>query len=209
MCKIVFFLLFSLVVVLVLVVVFVMVQFKGDWMIGVGVYQVVLKLNNGVLVGGMLKVDVDNDIKLIIIGEYFIVDNLGIEVLVVLLFKYDINIVGFGCVGSIKYLLLVVLLQYYFNSKGKVLLFVGVGLNYIIFFSEEIGGVLVGSLLKLDDFWGLVVYVGVDFVVSDKGLLCVDVCWIDIDIGVKFDGEKIGIVNIDLLVYGVFYVFKF
>lgn len=209
MCKIFFLIVVSLVVVLFFVVVLVMVQFKGDWIVLVGIYQVVLKLNNGWLVGYILKVDVDNDVKLIIIGEYFIVDNLGIEVLVVLLFKYDININGLGCVGSIKQLLLVVILQYYFNSKGKVLLFVGVGVNYIIFFSEDIIGVLVGSKLKLQDLWGLVVYVGVDFVIGEKGVLCVDMCWIDIDSKVKLNGEKIGIVNIDLLVYGVLYVFKF
>ncbi|HBS61147.1 MAG TPA: hypothetical protein DEB32_00120, partial [Stenotrophomonas sp.] len=184
-------------------------QSKGDWTIGAGVHQVAPKSNNGALAGGTLKVDVDNDIKPTITGEYFIADNLGIEVLAALPFKHDINIAGLGRVGSTKHLPPVVSLQYHFNSKGKVSPFVGAGLNYTTFFSEETGGALAGSSLKLDDSWGLAAHAGVDFAVSDKGSLRVDVRWIDIDTGVKLDGEKIGTVNIDPLAYGVSYVFKF
>lgn len=186
-----------------------MAQSKGDWTIGAGVHQVAPKSNNGSLAGGTLKVDVDNDIKPTITGEYFIADNLGIEVLAALPFKHDINIAGLGRVGSTKHLPPVVSLQYHFNSKGKVSPFVGAGLNYTTFFSEETGGALAGSSLKLDDSWGLAAHAGVDFAVSDKGSLRVDVRWIDIDTGVKLDGEKIGTVNIDPLAYGVSYVFKF
>ncbi|MGA6536814.1 OmpW/AlkL family protein [Stenotrophomonas sp. NPDC101269] len=186
-----------------------MAQSKGDWTIGAGVHQVAPKSNNGALAGGTLKVDVDNDIKPTITGEYFIADNLGIEVLAALPFKHDIDIAGLGRVGSTKHLPPVVSLQYHFNSKGKVSPFVGAGLNYTTFFSEETGGALAGSSLKLDDSWGLAAHAGVDFAVSDKGSLRVDVRWIDIDTGVKLDGEKIGTVNIDPLAYGVSYVFKF
>ncbi|WP_313217245.1 OmpW family outer membrane protein [Stenotrophomonas sp.] len=186
-----------------------MAQSKGDWTIGAGVHQVAPKSNNGALAGGTLKVDVDNDIKPTITGEYFIADNLGIEVLAALPFKHDINIAGLGRVGSTKHLPPVVSLQYHFNSKGKVSPFVGAGLNYTTFFSEETGGALAGSSLKLGDSWGLAAHAGVDFAVSDKGSLRVDVRWIDIDTGVKLDGEKIGTVNIDPLAYGVSYVFKF
>jgi len=186
-----------------------MAQSKGDWTIGAGVHQVAPKSNNGALAGGTLKVDVDNDIKPTITGEYFIADNLGIEMLAALPFKHDINIAGLGRVGSTKHLPPVVSLQYHFNSKGKVSPFVGAGLNYTTFFSEETGGALAGSSLKLDDSWGLAAHAGVDFTVSDKGSLRVDVRWIDIDTGVKLDGEKIGTVNIDPLAYGVSYVFKF
>ncbi|WP_411851969.1 OmpW/AlkL family protein [Stenotrophomonas sp. LGBM10] len=186
-----------------------MAQSKGDWTIGAGVHQVAPKSNNGALAGGTLKVDVDNDIKPTITGEYFIADNLGIEVLAALPFKHDINIAGLGRVGSTKHLPPVISLQYHFNSKGKVSPFVGAGLNYTTFFSEETGGALAGSTLKLDDSWGLAAHAGVDFAVSDKGSLRVDVRWIDIDTGVKLDGEKIGTVNIDPLAYGVSYVFKF
>lgn len=185
-----------------------MAQSKGDWTLAAGVHQVAPKSNNGTLAGG-LKVDVDSDIKPTITGEYFIADNLGIELLAALPFKHDINIDGLGRVGSTKHLPPVVSLQYHFNSKGKVSPFLGAGLNYTTFFSEETGGALAGSSLKLEDSWGLAAHAGVDFAIADKGALRVDVRWIDIDSDVKLDGTKLGTVKIDPLAYGVSYVFKF
>ncbi len=185
-----------------------MAQSKGDWTISAGVHQVAPKSDNGTLAGG-LEVDVDSDIKPTITGEYFIADNLGIEVLAALPFKHDININGLGRVGSTKHLPPVVTLQYHFNSQGKVSPFVGAGVNYTTFFSEETTGALAGSDLKLEDSWGLAAHAGLDFKVAENGSLRVDVRWIDIDSKVKLDGEKIGTVNIDPLVYGVAYVFKF
>jgi len=185
-----------------------MAQSKGDWTITAGVHQVAPKSDNGTLSGG-LKVDVDNDIKPTITGEYFIADNLGIEVLAALPFKHDINIAGLGRVGSTKHLPPVVSLQYHFNSAGKVSPFLGLGLNYTTFFSEETGGALAGSKLKLDDSWGLAAHAGLDVALSEKGALRVDVRWIDIDSEVRLDGQKLGTVNIDPLAYGLSYVFKF
>lgn len=186
-----------------------MAQSKGDWTLGAGVHQVAPTSDNGSLAGGTLKVDVDNDIKPTITAEYFIADNLGIEVLAALPFKHDITIDGLGRVGSTKHLPPVVSLQYHFNSTGKVSPFLGAGLNYTTFFSEETGGALAASTLKLEDSWGLAAHAGVDVAVGDKGALRVDVRWIDIDTDVKLDGSKIGTVNIDPLAYGVSYIFKF
>lgn len=184
-------------------------QSKGDWTLGAGIHQVAPKSDNGKLAGGTLAVDVDSDIKPTITGEYFIADNLGIEVLAALPFKHDINIDGLGRVGSTKQLPPVVSLQYHFNSRGKVSPFVGAGLNYTTFFSEETGGALAGSKLKLEDSWGVAAHAGIDFAVGDSGALRVDLRWADIDSKVKLDGQKIGTVAIDPLVYGVSYVFRF
>ena len=185
-----------------------MAQSKGDWTVAAGVHQVAPKSSNDTLAGG-LQVDVDSDIKPTITGEYFIADNLGIELLAALPFKHDININGLGRVGSTKHLPPVVSLQYHFNSSGKVSPFVGAGLNYTTFFSEETSGALAGSTLKLDDSWGLAAHAGLDFAIGSNGALRVDVRWIDIDSDVKLNGEKLGTVNIDPLAYGVAYVFKF
>ena len=184
-------------------------QSKGDWTLGVGVHQVNPKSDNGRLVGGTLALEVDSDTKPTITGEYFVADNLGIEVLGALPFKHDVNIDGLGRVGSTKQLPPVVSLQYHFNGKGKVSPFIGAGINYTTFFSEDTTGALAGSQLKLEDSWGLAAHAGVDFAVSEHGQLRVDLRWIDIDSKVKLDGQKIGTANIDPLVYGVAYVHRF
>ncbi len=186
-----------------------MAQSKGDWTVGAGVHQVAPKSDNGSLAAGTLAVDVGNDVKPTITGEYFIADNLGIEVLAALPFKHDINIVGLGRVGSTKHLPPVVSLQYHFNSAGKVSPFIGAGLNYTTFFSESTGGALAGSKLKLDDSLGLAAHVGLDFNISPKAAIRVDARWADIDTDVRLDGAKLGTVNIDPRVYGASYVVRF
>ena len=59
-------------------------QSKGDWTLGVGVHQVNPKSNNGSLADGTLHLDIGSDVKPTITGEYFVRDNLGIEVLAAL-----------------------------------------------------------------------------------------------------------------------------
>ena len=184
-------------------------QSAGDWTLGVGVHAVDPKSDNGSLVDGALKVDVDTDVKPTLTFEYFVRDNLGIEVIAAWPFEHDISIDGLGTVGSTKQLPPTVSLQYHFNSKGKVSPFIGAGINYTTFFSEDTRGALEGSKLKLDDSWGLAAHAGIDFAVGERSAIRVDARWIDIDTDVKLDGADIGTVNIDPIVYGAAYVMKF
>ncbi|WP_285447696.1 OmpW family outer membrane protein [Xanthomonas sp. LMC-A-07] len=184
-------------------------QSKGDWLLGVGAHQVAPKSDNGSLAGGTLDVDVGTDIRPTITAEYFIADNWGIEVLAALPFEHDINIRGLGRVGSTKHLPPVVSLQYHFNSQGKVSPFVGAGINYTRFFSTETSGALAGNDLDLDASWGLAAHAGLDVKISDRGALRVDMRWIDIESDASLNGNRIGTVNIDPLVYGVAYVHRF
>lgn len=184
-------------------------QSAGDWTLGVGVHAVDPKSDNGSLVDGALKVDVDTDVKPTLTFEYFVRDNLGIEVIAAWPFEHDVSIDGLGTVGSTKQLPPTVSLQYHFNSKGKVSPFIGAGVNYTTFFSEDTRGALEGSKLKLDDSWGLAAHAGIDFAVGERSAIRVDARWIDIDTDVKLDGADIGTVNIDPIVYGAAYVMKF
>ncbi len=184
-------------------------QSAGDWTLGVGLHAVDPKSDNGRLAGGTLPVDVDTDVKPTLTFEYFVRDNLGIEVIAAWPFEHDIAIDGLGTVGSSKQLPPTVSLQYHFNGKGKVSPFIGAGVNYTAFFSEDTRGALEGAKLKLDDSWGLAAHAGVDFAVGQRSAIRVDARWIDIDTDVKLDGADIGTVNIDPIVYGAAYVMKF
>lgn len=184
-------------------------QSQGDWTLGVGAHQVNPKSDNGTLAGGTLPLDIDSDVKPTITYEYFLRDNLGLEVLAALPFKHDIAVEGVGTVGSAKQLPPTISLQYHFNGKGKVSPFLGAGLNYTTFFSEDTKGALAGTNLKLDDSWGLAAHAGIDFAVGERGAIRVDVRWIDIDTEVQVNGAKLGTANIDPLVYGAAYVVKF
>ncbi len=183
-------------------------QSAGSMTFGVGAIDVAPKSDNGKLAGGTLPVDVGNDTQPEVTFEYFVADNLGLEVLAATPFKHDISIDGLGKVGSTKELPPTVSLQYHFNGAGKVSPFVGVGLNYTLFFSEDTRGALAGSKLKLDDSFGAAAHAGVDFNLP-KGAIRVDARWIDIDTKVKLDGSKLGTVNVDPMTYSLAYIFKF
>ncbi len=183
-------------------------QSAGDWSVGIGAHQVSPKSSNGSLVGNTLQVDVSNDIRPTITAEYFVRDNLGIEVLAALPFEHDIRIKGLGKVGSTRHLPPVVSVQYHFG-QGNVRPFLGAGVNYTRFFREKTSGALAGSTLDLDTSWGLALHAGIDIKLSDNGALRLDARWMDIDSDVRLDGARIGTVNIDPLVYGAAYVMTF
>ncbi|MBX3712719.1 MAG: OmpW family protein [Lysobacter sp.] len=183
-------------------------QQAGEWTIGIGAHQVNPKSDNGKLAGGTVPIEVDSNVRPTITAEYFVRNNLGIEVLAAWPFEHDINIKGVGRVGSTKHLPPTVSLQYHFG-QGTVKPFIGAGINYTRFFSTETTGALSGTKLKLDDSFGLAAHVGIDFEVGQKGSIRVDARWMDIDTDAKLNGANIGTVEIDPLVYGVAYVFKF
>lgn len=189
-------------------------QSAGSWTLGVGVHNVAPKSDNGTLTAtplGNLDIEVGSNTRPTITGEYFLKDNLGLEVLAALPFQHDINVVGVGQVGSTKHLPPTVSLQYHFG-KGKVKPFVGIGLNYTTFFSTKADGPIAGTDLELSDSWGLAGHIGIDFQVSEKGAIRVDYRKIDIDTDVTLNGADLGTnntVNIDPSVYGIAYVFQF
>ena len=183
-------------------------QQAGEWTFGIGAHQINPKSGNGSLVGGTLDVEVGSNVSPTITAEYFVRDNLGIEVLASWPFKHDISIDGLGRVGSTKHLPPTVSLQYHFG-QGTVKPFVGAGVNYTLFMSEETEGALAGSEVELEDSFGLALHAGIDFEVIENGSIRIDARWIDNDTDVKLDGADIGTVNIDPLVYGAAYVFKF
>lgn len=189
-------------------------QSAGSFTLGIGAHNVAPKSGNGVLTAtplGNLSMDVSDNIRPTVTGEYFIKDNLGIEVIAALPFQHDIAVEGVGKVGSTKHLPPTVSLQYHFGGE-KVRPFVGLGVNYTAFFSTKTEGPIAGTDLDLSNSWGLAGHVGIDFKVGTKGAIRVDYRKIDIDTKVKLNGADLGsnnTVNIDPSVYGIAYVIQF
>ena len=189
-------------------------QTAGSWTVGVGAHNVEPKSGNGTLVAtplGDLTMDVGTNVRPTITAEYFVKDNLGIEVLAALPFQHDIAVTGVGKVGSTKHLPPTVSLQYHFG-QGKVKPFVGLGVNYTRFFSTKTEGPIAGADLELSDSWGLAGHIGLDVQISEKSAIRIDYRTIDSDTKAKLNGANLGTrnqVNIDPSVYGVAYVFAF
>ncbi|MEM7451065.1 MAG: OmpW family outer membrane protein [Pseudomonadota bacterium] len=68
--------------------------------------------------------------------------------------------------------------------------YVGAGINYTLFFDEDVDGQLEGVLgsgdLDLDASFGLALQAGFDYALSDKWLVNAGVWWVDIDTDATF-----------------------
>lgn len=177
-------------------------QDAGTITLGLGFHAVDPKSDNGLLAGA--NSSVGTSARPTITAEYFIRDNLGVELLAALPFKHSVALNG-AKIGTVKQLPPVLSLQYHFANSSAFTPFVGLGLNYTTFFQEESSA----GALKLGDSWGLAAHVGVDWAINDKAALRVDARWIDIDSKATLDGTPIGTAEIDPLAYGVSYVIKF
>ncbi len=81
-------------------------------------------------------------------------------------------------------------LQYHFNPIGKFRPYVGIGVNYTLFFNSDVEGPLnaPGADVDLDSSWGVAGQVGFDFDITDKWFVNFDFKYIDLNTTATFDG---------------------
>lgn len=177
-------------------------QSQGDWTVGVGLGWVSPKSDNATVGTSTLSVDENTQATLTV--EYFIRDNLGIEILAATPFSHDISLGGTN-IGSTKHLPPTVSLNYHIPTNSAFTPFIGIGVNYTTFWDEQTS---LGTL-SLDDSWGIALHAGADYQISDNGSLRLDVRWIDIDTDATLNGAPLTNVEIDPIVVGFSYVHRF
>lgn len=177
-------------------------QSQGDWTFGIGAGWVSPKSTNATVGGAVLSVD--EDVRPTFTVEYFIRDNIGIELLAATPFSHDISLGGTN-IGSTKQLPPTLSVNYHFPTQTNFKPFVGLGINYTTFFEEESS---LGTL-ELSDSWGIAVHAGADYQITDNGSLRFDVRWIDINTDATLNGAALTDVEIDPWVVGVSYVHRF
>lgn len=186
----------------------------GTWSVAAGAHMVDPKSNNGTLADGAFSVEVDDDIRPTISGEYFVANNIGVELLAAIPFHHDITLTdnaGNQIDAKTQHLPPTLSLQYHFdghNMPMNVKPFVGVGVNYTTFFKERIynGN---GNDLELDDSVGIAGHVGLDIPFAPTEALRLDARYMDIKTDASLNGTDIGEVDISPWVYGVAFVKQF
>lgn len=176
---------------------------QGDWLIRVGASSVEPKSNNNPVVS------VHSAASLTVNFTFMMTDNWAVEVLAAYPFEHDISLVGGPEVGSTKHLPPTVSLQYHFLPDSVFQPYIGGGVNYTTFFSEELHGLYEGANLSLNDSWGLAGEVGVDFMLGEAWFLNLGARYIDIQTDATVDGDPLGKVSIDPWVYGGHVGFRF
>lgn len=184
----------------------------GTWSIAAGAHYVDPKSDNGTLNNG-LSVDVDGDVRPTISGEYFIANNVGVELLAAIPFHHDFDLNDAASnrvlTGKTQHLPPTLSLQYHFdgyNMPMNVKPFVGVGVNYTTFFKEKVSN---GADLDLDDSVGVAGHIGLDIPFAPTESFRIDARYMDIKTDAKLNGVDAGEIDISPWVYGVAFVKQF
>lgn len=178
----------------------------GDWTFKTGIANVDPEQTNGDTTSGELVIDDDSSLQLV--GTYFVADNWGLELLASLPFDHDWT-VGGADGGTVRHLPPTLTLQRYFRNSSPIVPYVGLGLNYTIFFSEKAFGALDGVDIDIDNSLGLALQVGADYNFTDQLFMNVDVRYIQIEADVKANGAVIGEAEVNPIIVGVGVGYRF
>ena len=148
--------------------------------------------------------DVEDNTQLGINLTFMLTDVLGVGVLGATPFEHDITLTG-DKAATTKHLPPTVTLQYHFNTGTGFHPYAGLGLNYTVFFEEDMGG----DDLELDPSFGLAAELGMDYSLTDQLGLGLSVFYVDIDSDAKLNGDALDTVEIDPLVFLLSGSYKF
>ncbi|MFT5708161.1 MAG: outer membrane protein [Oceanospirillaceae bacterium] len=167
------------------------------------------------------KASVSSSTQLGLTFEYMLTAQWGVEVLAATPFRHNLKGQGGALantdIGSVKQLPPTLSMMYHFPTEGDFDPYLGAGINYTAFFSEDLASgtanaVSTGSL-KLDNSWGVALQAGFDYQLNDKWLLNSSVRYMDIDTKgtIDFDSGSVANVNVDIdpWVYSIMIGYKF
>ncbi|MCK5749846.1 MAG: OmpW family protein [Oricola sp.] len=152
------------------------------------------------------SVDVENAVVPELDFTYFLTNNIGAE-LILATSPHDIKgtgaLSGLGKVADTMALPPTLTLQYHFNPAGKLRPYAGVGVNWTIFYSDGASNALVDAIgpttVHLDDSVGVAFQAGVDFDLTDRWFVNLDVKYIDIDTTATLNtGGSINTVDVEI-----------
>jgi outer membrane protein len=162
-----------------------------------------------------LQVSVDDNAQLGLNFVYFFDQNWAIELLAATPFDHDIKLNG-SVLADTKQLPPTLSALYYFDTNSALKPYVGLGINYTIFFDNSFtegnsaGGF---SDLELDNSFGYSVQVGADYDLGDNWSVNVSARYIDIStdatfkLGTSTNGSAT--VDVDPMVYSVMLGYTF
>lgn len=171
-----------------------------------------------------MGVEVDSNTQLGLNLVYMLSSNWGLEVLAATPFTHDVNLVdtadnglglGDGKLAEVTHLPPTVSAVYFFDTDSAFVPYVGVGVNYTIFFDEEFTSAREAQTfdnLDLDSSFGLAAQVGFDYQIDESWHINASARYIKIDTTANFEvaGVKGSVdVDIDPYVFTVSAGYKF
>jgi outer membrane protein len=166
-----------------------------------------------------LALSVGDDTQLGLNFVYFFDSNWAIELLAATPFDHDIELHAAGAttlLADTKQLPPTLSALYYFNTGSAFKPYVGVGINYTVFFDNSFTATYSDagfSDLELDNSFGYAVQIGADYEIDKNWSVNVSARYIDISTDASFavGGDNIGSASVDVnpMVYSVMLGYKF
>lgn len=181
------------------------------------------------------EVGVDSDTQLGLSGTWMMTDHFALSLLAATPFQHDLYGAGSlpraADLGSTKHLPPTLTLQYYpMDSSSMIQPYVGVGVNYTVFFEEKTSDTLDGAVdaylfneagvnvasteMDLDDSFGLAAEIGVDIRLDERFGINAGIWYADIVTTANIDafdanGAKLGTAKVDVEIDPVVYMVGF
>lgn len=170
-----------------------------NWMMRVRAIDIAPDVKSSSLPG----VDVSDEWAPEVDFTYFVTPNIGVE-LILATARHEVTLNG-ASLGKLNHLPPTVTLQYHFNPTPSIKPYVGAGVNYTRFYNVDLAP---GLTIDKNSFGGAL-QAGVDIAVTKNGYINLDVKKIWIDTDVKAGGVKLTNLEINPVVWGIGYGFRF
>ena len=177
---------------------------QHPWTVRAGAHYLSAKDNSGHIRFDDEKyfVDVDDAGMFTFSVGYMFSEHWGAELFGSGPFESDIKIKGVGKAKT-NYVMPMLSWLYYFNPGGRVMPYLGAGVNFAVFFDEDPDDVDFNTAI------GPAAVGGIDFNLSERWFLSLDVRWVDMDSEMRVDGDRLGVVSFDPLMAGAMVGYRF
>lgn len=160
----------------------------GDFILRGGVASVMPAGESGkTSAGADAKIEADDNAQLGLTLTYMVNDSIGIGLLAATPFEHSVSSAGTD-IADIKHLPPTLTVQYHFSGMDKFNPYVGAGLNYTVFFDEELNN---GTNIELKNSLGLALEAGFDFDLGNDIYANAALWYIDIETEVEVGGTTI------------------
>lgn len=191
--------------------------FAGEWQVKVGASVLAPSSDHNTMAdGAVTEAKADHAFSFTPSIEYFFANrNISSELLLATPFKHNVlaRVAGGApeTIASFKQLPPTLTVKYHFKNSTGFTPYVGVGATALLAWDEQTKGSLAGTSLKAERAYGFTGQVGFNFQPADAkhwGVFA-DVRYADIGSDLKWNGEKIGTLEVNPWVYSVGYSYNF
>jgi outer membrane protein len=203
----------------------------GTWTLYAGAGSIqpdgkLMSFDDPIEAGTTVGLKVNNATSMTFGFNYMATPNWAVDLLAALPFTHDLKATVTAAgefsetarIGSIDHIPPTLSLQYHFTTDGNFDPYIGLGLNYTMFFDEKLIPELVAEgveKVRLEDSFGIAAQVGGDWSINENWIFNVDIRYIDIGADASlyvtgFDEKiEVGTVEVDPWVYAVNLGYRF